>query len=103
LTLAAPPAPGGLPQLRDDARAVLKETCGRCHDSARPTAKPAALKIFDLHEQEWSARMSDVQMGHMANRFEGFGMPVPDRARVQAFIDAELARRAELTDPPPVL
>jgi mono/diheme cytochrome c family protein len=93
------PAPSSssrsLTQLRDQARQVLEVSCGRCHDGTRPNAKPAALKIFDLHEQEWAAAMSNEQMHHMSSRFEGFGMPIPDRARVQAYIDAEIARRAE--------
>jgi hypothetical protein len=96
------PAPGqatsssrSLTELRDQARQVLEGSCGRCHDGTRPTAKPAALKIFDLHQREWAASMSNEQMNHMSGRFEGFGMPIPDRARVQAYIDAEIARRAE--------
>jgi hypothetical protein len=96
------PAPGpassrsrSLTQLRDQARQVLQGSCGRCHDGTRPTAKPAALRIFDLQQREWAAAMSNEQMNHMSSRFEGFGMPIPDRARVQAYIDAEIARRAE--------
>jgi mono/diheme cytochrome c family protein len=69
----ATPSSRSLTQLRDQARQVLQGSCGRCHDGTRPTAKPAAL----------------------SRRFEGFGMPIPDRARVQAYIDAEIARRAE--------
>jgi hypothetical protein len=97
---SAPPGPGtstsrSLPELRDQARQVLLGSCGRCHDGTRPTAKPAALRIFDLHQREWAAGMSNEQMNHMSSRFEGFGMPIPDRARVQAYIDAEIARRAE--------
>jgi hypothetical protein len=84
-----------LPELRDQARQVLLGSCGRCHDGTRPTAKPAALRIFDLHQREWAAGMSNEQMNHMSSRFEGFGMPIPDRARVQAYIDTEIARRAE--------
>ena len=97
------PAPGpatspsrSLTELRDQARQVLEGSCGRCHDGTRSTAKPAALRIFDLHQPEWAASMSNEQMNHMSGRFEGFGMPIPDRARVQAYIDAEIARRAEL-------
>jgi hypothetical protein len=98
---SAPPGPAtstsrSLPELRDQARQVLEGSCGRCHDRTRPTAKPAALRIFDLHQPEWAAGMSSEQMNHMSGRFEGFGMPIPDRARVQAYIDAEITRRAEL-------
>jgi cytochrome c553 len=96
-SVAAPPYPLVASQmaiLRDGAREALRSSCGRCHDGTLRSAKPAALKIFDLHETDWSARMTDVQMGHMVGRFDGFKMPQVNRDRVQAFLDAELARRA---------
>ena len=93
----APPisAPSRIAQLRDGAREILKANCGSCHDGALSTAKPAALKVFDLKEPEWAAAMSDQQLGRIIGRFQSFGVPRPDRKRVKAFIDAELARRAQ--------
>src|SRR5262245_40879638 len=87
----------GLIGLRESAREALKTSCGRCHDRAKPTAKPAALRIFDLAELDWSARVTDVQMDHMVGRFEGFHMPEADRVTVKRFLDAERARRASGT------
>jgi hypothetical protein len=90
---SAPPAEP-LVELREAAREALRSSCGRCHDHARPTARPAALRIFDLQEPDWSARVTDEQMDHMVGRFEGFHMPEADRVTVQRFLDAERARRA---------
>ena len=90
------PAPGSerLTALRDAARDALQPSCGRCHDRAQSTARPAALRVFDLQEPNWSARVTDVQMDHMVERFEGFKMPQADRVTVQKFLDSERARRA---------
>jgi hypothetical protein len=89
-----------LDRLREPARQALKASCGRCHDHARPTARPGALRIFDLREQDWSARVTDVQMDHIVARFDGFQMPPGDQAAVRKFLDAERARRAASLPPP---
>ncbi len=91
-------ADGGpdLGALREEAREALRTTCGRCHDHGRPTARPAALRVFDLEQAEWSARITDVQIDHIVERFELFHMPEADRRTVQRFLDAERARRAAL-------
>jgi hypothetical protein len=89
-----------LARMREAARDALKTSCGRCHDHTRSTARPAALRIFDLQEQDWSARVTDVQMDHMVDRFEGFRMPEADRVTVRRFLDAERARRAALAASP---
>lgn len=89
-----------LERLRDSAREALRGTCGRCHDHARPTARPAALRVFDLEEPDWSARLTDVQMDHIEGRFEAFHMPEADRGTVRRFLDAERTRRAALAAPP---
>ena len=93
----APPS-DSLGQLRDAAREAHQPSCGRCHDGARPTALRKALRIFDLHEPDWSATVTGEQMDHMVRRFEGFHMPAADRVTVQRFLDAERARRAIRTE-----
>jgi len=92
--LAGPTGPEELARLKEDAREALRPSCGRCHDHGQPTARPAALRIFDLQEADWSARVTDEQMDHMVGRFESFKMPQADRVTVQRFLDAERARRA---------
>jgi len=83
-----------LDRLREPAREALKASCGRCHDHDRPTARPAALRIFDLREHDWSARVTDVQMDHMVARLDGFQMPPADQVAVRKFLEAERARRS---------
>jgi hypothetical protein len=96
---AVPPrSSDSLVQLRDAARDALQPSCGRCHDGARSTALPKALRIFDLHQPDWSATVTSEQMDQMVRRFEGFHMPAADRVTVQRFIDAERARRAGRTE-----
>jgi hypothetical protein len=89
-----------LDRLREPAREALKASCGRCHDHARPTALPGALRIFDLREHDWSARVTDVQMDHMVARFDAFKMPPSDQVAVRKFLDAERARRSASMPPP---
>lgn len=102
-SLAASEAPGGeeLGGLRESAREALRTTCGHCHDRAQPTARPAALRIFDLAQLDWSARVTEAQMDHIEERFAGFKMPAADRVTVRRFLDAERARRATLATSPP--
>ena len=79
--------------VRDGARVVLEARCGKCHDGAQATAKPAALAIFDLHEDDWPARLHDAQLPKLLGRLVGMGAPADERARVSAFVDAERKRR----------
>ena len=60
-----------LDRLREPARGALKASCGRCHDHARPTARPEVIKNYDLQEPDWSARVTDVQMDHMVGQLRG--------------------------------
>ena len=88
--------------LRDDARLILEEHCGICHVHDSPSAVAGALRVFDLREPEWSARMSDVQLRSAAWRL---GEPLPpegapstvspeERARFERYVDAEIVRRS---------
>ena len=89
-----------LARRREAAREALRTSCGRCHDHVRPTAIPAALRIFDLQEQDWSARTTDLQLDHIEGRLEGFHVPEPERVIIRRFLDAERARRAALATRP---
>jgi hypothetical protein len=51
---------------------------------SQAAARAAALRIFDLGELDWSARVTDVQMDHR----------VGARVTVRLYLDAERARRA---------
>ena len=90
---------------RDRARLVLEEHCGECHIGGSDTAITAALRVFDLTEPDFTARMSDAQL---ANALWRLGEPLDeharprvvttaDRALVASFIALERARRARAT------
>lgn len=95
---AAPPAgPEGASRasteepdrLREDARAVLLALrCARCHDSRRDTALPGALRVYDLAEPDWAARMTGERFQGMLRRLDG-----PERERVAAYARVETGRK----------
>ena len=79
---------------REGARRVLKERgCGKCHDTAVSTQNPQALAVYDLHEVDWSARMSDERLPKLMGRLRS--TPAADKKIVKRFIRAELADRAD--------
>lgn len=78
-------------RLREDARAVLLALrCARCHDSRRDTALPGALRVYDLAEPDWAARMTGERFQGMLRRLEG-----PERERVAAYARVETGRNAD--------
>jgi hypothetical protein len=78
---------------REAAREVLKARgCGSCHDSAVSTEHPNALAVYDLHETDWSAKMSDARLPKLMTRLRS--APAADREVVKRFITAELTARA---------
>lgn len=79
---------------REEARKVLKgQRCGSCHDTAVSTENAAALAVYDLHEVDWSKRMSDQRLPKLMGRLRS--APAADRKTVKRFIEAELAARAD--------
>ena len=83
----------GVVKGREQARAVLKERgCGKCHDTAVSTQNPQALAVYDLHEVDWPAKMSDERLPKLMTRLKS--APAADRKVVKEFIQAELAARA---------
>ena len=79
---------------REEARKVLKERgCGKCHDTAVSTENPQALAVYDLHEVDWPAKMSDLRLPKLMTRLKS--APAADRKVVKRFIEAELAVRAD--------
>ena len=81
------------PATRDGARSVLQSRgCGSCHDTAVSTEHPAALAVYDLHEPDWPARMSDERLPRLMSRLKS--APPADRDVVKRFIAAELSARA---------
>ena len=82
------------PAPRDAAREMLKARgCGSCHDSAVSTEHANALAVYDLHDPDWSAKMSDQRLPKLMTRLRS--APAADREVVKRFITAELTARAE--------
>ena len=89
---AALAAERSAPAGRDEARKVLQSRgCGSCHDTAVSTQNAQALAIYDLHEADWAARMSDERLPKLMGRLRS--APAADRKTVNRFIQAELAAR----------
>jgi hypothetical protein len=79
---------------RAEAHDMLARHCGSCHEGHQPTAKPAALAVFDLDQPDWPARFDahrfEAALGRLASK------PDADRTIFVALRDAELASRAKL-------
>jgi hypothetical protein len=73
--------------------------CRTCHDAARSTALPGALRAFDLDRVEWASALDPSKLGCMEQRFGDLKVPEAERRRVEAYLDAEWTWRAAA--PPP--
>jgi hypothetical protein len=97
--------------LRDRARLVLEAHCGACHIGNLATALPRALAVYDLRDEEWSARMSVDQLQALVwriqdgapfdpndNRNQGQAAPAKpspaEQDTIRRYVLAELARRS---------
>ena len=83
---------------------VVEEHCGSCHLPWMDTSLDAALHVFDLSEEDWTARMDERQLRDLVHRLsedrapggtDGVALSVPgaDQAHVEAYVEAELDRR----------
>jgi hypothetical protein len=88
---ALPPAE--LQAVREQVRGYASEHCGKCHIASRPTAVPAALKIYNLDAPEWSATLTAAQLRNGFPRRLHPSLDVEGQRRLRAFIEAELALR----------
>jgi hypothetical protein len=82
--------------LEPAVRKLVEDHCGRCHNSTHETAKPAALKVFDLKEDNWTASMSDVQLPRVNGRFATVDVTTAERKQVADFIKGKVQERAAL-------
>ena len=81
--------------LADQAREIIRSSCGTCHTTSSPQANPKALAIYDLDQPDWGATMSRAQLDSFSKRVAGkaewTGEP---RATLDAYVE-ELRARAE--------
>src|SRR5688572_27280401 len=75
--------------LRGQVRESAKAACGSCHQHTSPEAKPAALAIFDLDQEQWHTPMTDHQFHEFLKRGGG----KIDQIAARSFFEGELERR----------
>lgn len=92
-TMEVPPAlaPVGGLALHERVRNIIRPDCGSCHTSTLPTAKPGAVKVFDLAREDWHARMSKDQLESFGRRLRK--LEEPARSTVKAFVEREIGKR----------
>src|SRR5260370_14987446 len=100
LQVAGAESPGGVNQLEASVRAIIHEHCVSCNEGTLSTAKPAALKIFDLREGDWTARMSDDQLTTVVGRVKGKNLPTRQQAQVAQLMEQKREERATRAVPP---
>jgi hypothetical protein len=78
---------------RDEVRGYAKTYCGTCHQSSLPTAKPAALAIYNLDRDDWASMLTDERLRNGFPRRLNAQLDDAGRSQLRAFIEAELALR----------
>jgi mono/diheme cytochrome c family protein len=74
-------------------REVALQHCGTCHQASRPTARAAALAIYNLDTPDWSATLSRAQLeGGFSRRLKS-QLDEQGLRLLREFVAAELARR----------
>jgi len=107
---APAPAFGSHAELRQQVREMLlARPCRECHLGYLKTAKPGALRVFDLAKEDWPSTMADRQLHSMRGRLSSGMSPTAEKGSGEAkefdagagdldtvdrFIQAELAARA---------
>jgi len=79
-----------LAMLRKEVREMVRPGCGSCHTSSLPTAKPAAVAVFDLAREDWSATMTPEHLKGFEGRSRDFHDPA--KAKVDQLIAAEMVK-----------
>ena len=80
--------------LNKEVREIIRPQCGSCHTSTLPTAKPGALKVFDLVRDQWLSTASTKQLGSFLSRTKNF--PEEERAKIAHLIEQKKTQRASL-------
>ena len=92
--VAAEPVHPGVDPLETSVRQLVEKHCGSCHDGALGTAKPAALRIFDLREESWTARMSEDQLKKVIGRTRNLQLTEDQHREIQDFIEKKISQRS---------
>lgn len=81
--------------LRDWARDLARLHCGTCHIGSLPTAKPAALAIYNLDAPDWSATLSPERLRNGFTRRLNGRLDDAGQQRLRAFVESEIAARGK--------
>jgi hypothetical protein len=79
--------------LRERIRDHAKQHCGRCHIASLPSARPAALAIFNLDAEAWSSTLSVAQLEGGFPRRLNARLDEAGRLELRAFLEHEIALR----------
>ena len=71
--------------LRRNVREIIRPRCGTCHTSTLTTAKPGAIRIFDLVRDDWSGMIT-------REHFKGFKRRLRDLNESDGKMVSELIR-----------
>lgn len=72
---------------------LFEEHCGLCHNPGSDDAVPQALALYNLWDPGFTDHLSDAQLVEGHRRFLEQGLDDDDRARVDAWLQAELVFR----------
>ncbi len=86
-------APAAAAALRDWARDLARQHCGTCHIASLPSAKPAALAIFNLDAPNWSSTLSPQRLRAGFTRRLNGKLDEAGQLRLREFVDSEIASR----------
>lgn len=96
--VAAEPLHPGTGPVDASVRQLVEKHCGSCHDGAQDTAKPAALRVFDLREESWTARMSTEQLKKVIGRTRNIQLTDDQRREIEDFIQKKIRQRSARRD-----
>jgi hypothetical protein len=86
-------APAELLSVREEVRGYARTHCGACHIASLPTARPAALAIYNLDAGEWSSTLTAAQLRDGFPRRLNGQLDERGKQALRTFVEAELALR----------
>jgi len=92
---AKPLTPGDHLAVREQVRGFAKTYCRTCHQASLPTAKPAALAIFNLDAEDWSSTLTPERLKGGFSRRLNARLDAAGRQQLRAFVEGELALRKD--------
>lgn len=78
---------------RDQVRGYARTQCGTCHIASLPTARPAALAIYNLDSDAWSSTLTAAQLRNGFPRRLNGRLDEEGKRQLKTFIEGELALR----------